>query len=62
VILLESHQDFERDFRGDTLHPSILELMDELGLANRLLQLPHTELSAINAPLAGGPVRRLYQP
>src|SRR5579863_9976014 len=52
VILLESHLDFDRDFRGDTLHPSILEVMDELDLADRLLQLPHTELSVI-APPAG---------
>src|SRR6266545_4471682 len=42
VTLLESHADFDRDFRGDTLHASILELMDQLGLADRLLQLPHT--------------------
>src|SRR5215471_17179415 len=54
VILLESHLDFDRDFRGDTLHPSILEVMDELDLADRLLQLPHTELSLI-APPGGGP-------
>ena len=45
VLLLESHLDFDRDFRGDTLHPSILEVIDELGLAERLLQLPHTRLS-----------------
>jgi 2-polyprenyl-6-methoxyphenol hydroxylase-like FAD-dependent oxidoreductase len=54
VILLESHLDFDRDFRGDTLHPSILEVMDELGLADRLLQLPHTELSLIAPPSADG--------
>jgi 2-polyprenyl-6-methoxyphenol hydroxylase-like FAD-dependent oxidoreductase len=42
VTLLESHADFDRDFRGDTLHASTLELMDQLGLADRLLQLPHT--------------------
>src|SRR6266487_1623940 len=53
VMLLESHLDFDRDFRGDTLHPSILEVMDELGLADRLLQLPHTELSLV-APPGGG--------
>ena len=45
VTLLEMHHDFDRDFRGDTLHPAILEVMDELGLAERLLQLPHTKLS-----------------
>src|SRR2546428_13127716 len=58
VILLESHLDFDRDFRGDTLHPSILEVMDELGLADRLLQLPHTELSLVTPPAAAGPQLR----
>lgn len=41
VTLLEAHKDFDRDFRGDTIHPSTLELMDQLGLADRLLQFPH---------------------
>jgi 2-polyprenyl-6-methoxyphenol hydroxylase-like FAD-dependent oxidoreductase len=41
VTLLEAHTDFERDFRGDTLHPSTLALMDQLGLIDRLLQIPH---------------------
>jgi 2-polyprenyl-6-methoxyphenol hydroxylase-like FAD-dependent oxidoreductase len=54
VLLLESHMDFDRDFRGDTLHPSILEVMDELGLADRLLQLPHTEMSLVAPPAAAG--------
>src|SRR6266700_8279693 len=58
VLLLESHMDFDRDFRGDTLHPSILEVMDELGLADRLLQLPHTELSLVSPPAAAGPQLR----
>src|SRR6266516_4572391 len=58
VILFESHLDFDRDFRGDTLHPSILEVMDELGLADRLLQLPHTELSLVTPPAAAGPQLR----
>lgn len=44
VTLLEAHLDFERDFRGDTLHPSVLEILDEMGLAERLLQLPHTKV------------------
>ena len=52
VILLESHQDFDRDFRGDTLHPSILEVLDEVGLADRLLQLPHAKLSRMAPPSA----------
>ena len=47
VTLLEAHQDLERDFRGDTIHPSTLELMDRLGLADRLHQLPHCRLSRI---------------
>ena len=41
VILLEAHQDFEREFRGDTVHPSTLELLDQLGLYERLLEIPH---------------------
>ena len=44
VMLLEVHKDFDRDFRGDTIHPSVMEIMQELGLADRLLQLPHTKL------------------
>lgn len=52
VMLLESHLDFDRDFRGDTIHPSILEVMDELGLADRLLQLPHTKISQVAPPAA----------
>ena len=56
VTLLESHLDFDRDFRGDTLHPSIMEVMDELGLANDLLKLPHTRLEKMSAPTAGGTV------
>jgi NADPH-dependent 2,4-dienoyl-CoA reductase/sulfur reductase-like enzyme len=40
VILLEAHKDFDRDFRGDTIHPSVMEIMEELGLAEKLLQLP----------------------
>jgi 2-polyprenyl-6-methoxyphenol hydroxylase-like FAD-dependent oxidoreductase len=41
VMLLEAHQDFEREFRGDTVHPSTLEMLDDLGLYERLLELPH---------------------
>jgi len=44
VTLLEAHEDFDRDFRGDTLHPSVLELIDELGLSERLHELPHTKI------------------
>jgi 2-polyprenyl-6-methoxyphenol hydroxylase-like FAD-dependent oxidoreductase len=44
VMLLEAHKDFDRDFRGDTIHPSVMEIMEELGLAERLLQLPHSKM------------------
>jgi len=49
VVVLEKHGDFLRDFRGDTLHPSTLEIMHELGLLERFLQLPHQKVSRINA-------------
>jgi 2-polyprenyl-6-methoxyphenol hydroxylase-like FAD-dependent oxidoreductase len=47
VLVLEKHSDFLRDFRGDTIHPSTMEIMDELGLADRLLSLPHTRASRL---------------
>ena len=47
VTLLESHHDFDRDFRGDTIHPSTLEALDQLGLADRLLRIPHGKLDAM---------------
>jgi 2-polyprenyl-6-methoxyphenol hydroxylase-like FAD-dependent oxidoreductase len=43
IVVLEKHGDFLRDFRGDTIHPSTLEIMDELGLAEQLLCLKHTK-------------------
>jgi 2-polyprenyl-6-methoxyphenol hydroxylase-like FAD-dependent oxidoreductase len=43
VTLLEAHRDFDRDFRGDTLQPSVLEIMEELGLSDGLLQIPHSK-------------------
>ncbi|MFC6080593.1 FAD-dependent oxidoreductase [Sphaerisporangium aureirubrum] len=46
VTLLEKHKDFLRDFRGDTLHPSTLQVMDELGLADRVAALPHRKTTA----------------
>jgi 2-polyprenyl-6-methoxyphenol hydroxylase-like FAD-dependent oxidoreductase len=48
VTLLELHTDFDRDFRGDTIHPSILEIMDQLGLAERLHELRHTKIRSFN--------------
>ncbi|HEX6288532.1 MAG TPA: FAD-dependent oxidoreductase [Herpetosiphonaceae bacterium] len=56
VMLLEAHKDFDRDFRGDTIHPSVMEIMDELGLAGRLLQRRHTKIHAITLPTEYGPV------
>ncbi|HEY9803569.1 MAG TPA: FAD-dependent oxidoreductase [Leptolyngbyaceae cyanobacterium] len=47
VTLLEAHKDFDRDFRGDTIHPSVMEIMEELGLSDRLLQLPHAKMRQI---------------
>jgi len=49
VLVLEKHPDFLRDFRGDTLHPSTLEIIHELGLLERFLRLPHQKVSRINA-------------
>lgn len=43
VTLLEAHGDFDRDFRGDTLHPAILEILDQVGLAEPLHELPHVK-------------------
>ncbi|MFL6113846.1 MAG: FAD-dependent oxidoreductase, partial [Catenulispora sp.] len=44
VTVLEKHADFLRDFRGDTVHPSTLELMDELGLGERFARLPQSRV------------------
>ena len=44
VTLLEAHKDFDRDFRGDTIHPSILEILDEIGLAEPLHKLQHVKV------------------
>ena len=49
VVVLEKHADFLRDFRGDTIHPSTLEVMHEVGVLERLLTLPHQKVSRINA-------------
>src|SRR6478609_6081658 len=49
VIVLEKHADFFRDFRGDTIHPSTLELMYELGLLEKFLKQPHQEVRELRA-------------
>ncbi|MBV8283341.1 MAG: FAD-dependent monooxygenase, partial [Candidatus Eremiobacteraeota bacterium] len=48
VVLLEKHRDFLRDFRGDTIHPSTLDVMDELGLLEQFLQRPHQEVTRLS--------------
>ena len=48
VTVLEKHKDFLRDFRGDTVHPSTLEIMHELGLLEDFLKLPHTRIRTAN--------------
>ncbi len=49
VVVLEKHRDFLRDFRGDTIHPSTLEIMHELGLLDHFLKLPHQEVRGLDA-------------
>ncbi|MFZ1883671.1 MAG: FAD-dependent oxidoreductase [Rhodoplanes sp.] len=49
VVVMEKHADFFRDFRGDTIHPSTLQLMYELGLLAQFLKLPHYKLHSVGA-------------
>ena len=56
ALVLEKHADFLRDFRGDTIHPSTLELMHELGLLDEFLQRPHQEMSELRGVVNGHPV------
>jgi 2-polyprenyl-6-methoxyphenol hydroxylase-like FAD-dependent oxidoreductase len=51
IVVFEKHADFLRDFRGDTIHPSTLELMHELGLLDKFLQRPHQELRQVSAQI-----------
>jgi 2-polyprenyl-6-methoxyphenol hydroxylase-like FAD-dependent oxidoreductase len=51
VLVLEKHADFLRDFRGDTIHPSTLEFMHELGLLDEFLKLPHERLEEASAQI-----------
>ncbi|WP_448043350.1 FAD-dependent oxidoreductase [Bradyrhizobium liaoningense] len=57
VVVLEKHADFFRDFRGDTVHPSTLQVMDELGLIDGFLKLPHQRLQKMDGLFGGTPVR-----
>src|SRR5918994_4535040 len=56
VVVLEKHADFLRDFRGDTIHPSTLEMMDELGLLDDLLKLPHNKVAKLQVQVGDTPV------
>jgi 2-polyprenyl-6-methoxyphenol hydroxylase-like FAD-dependent oxidoreductase len=53
VTVLEKHMDFFRDFRGDTIHPSTLELLYELGLLEKFLALPHSKVTGMYATIGG---------
>ncbi|OBK87659.1 FAD-dependent oxidoreductase [Mycolicibacter sinensis] len=53
VTLLEKHGDFLRDFRGDTVHPTTLRLLDELGLWDRFTKLSHSEIHQVSLDVAG---------
>jgi len=56
VVVLEKHADFLRDFRGDTIHPSTLEVMHELGLLDAFLKRPHSEVQQANGQIGTQPV------
>ncbi|HEX3986796.1 MAG TPA: FAD-dependent oxidoreductase [Acidobacteriaceae bacterium] len=53
VTVLEKHKDFFRDFRGDTVHPSTLEVLRELGLLEEFLQLPHQQVETVGLAIGG---------
>jgi 2-polyprenyl-6-methoxyphenol hydroxylase-like FAD-dependent oxidoreductase len=57
VTLLEMHKDFDREFRGDTIHPSVMEILDQIGLADKLHEIPHTKLTGPTIQFADGPFR-----
>ena len=53
VTVLEKHADFFRDFRGDTVHPSTMEILDQLGILGRFLERPHDEIDTARIRVAG---------
>jgi 2-polyprenyl-6-methoxyphenol hydroxylase-like FAD-dependent oxidoreductase len=57
VLVLEKHADFLRDFRGDTIHPSTLRVMDELGLLDALLRLPHQKARTLSGQIGPDTIR-----
>lgn len=54
VVLLEAHKDFDREFRADTIHPSTLELLEQLGIEDGLLKLRHTKMKSMKFMVDGG--------
>lgn len=54
VTVLEKHGDFLRDFRGDTVHPSTLQLIDDIGLAEQFAELPQRRVNRVSLPLSSG--------
>ncbi len=57
VTVLEAHEDFDRQFRGDTLHPGILEILDRIGLTEALHAIPHVKWTGPSLRTAAGPVK-----
>ena len=57
TLVLEKHADFFRDFRGDTVHPSTLQVMDELGLIDGFLKLPHQRLQTMDGKFGAASIR-----
>jgi len=57
VTLLEMHMDFDREFRGDTIHPSTLEILDQIGLAVPLHEMRHSKMSGPTIQFPDGPFR-----
>jgi len=57
TLVLEKHGDFLRDFRGDTVHPSTMEILDQLGMLDRFLERPHDKVVSITARVAGQKIK-----
>jgi 2-polyprenyl-6-methoxyphenol hydroxylase-like FAD-dependent oxidoreductase len=57
VVVLEKYPDFFRDFRGDTIHPSTMQILDELGLLEEFLKLPHQEVHQLAGVIGGEEIR-----
>jgi 2-polyprenyl-6-methoxyphenol hydroxylase-like FAD-dependent oxidoreductase len=53
VRVMEKHADFLRDFRGDTIHASTRQLLEELGLSEQFARLPHQDIESVRAPVRG---------